>query len=139
MRYEFLEHTADAKFRAYGSTLEEAFGNAALAMTAVMTDVKKVAVKRTLNIAATGEDLKSLLYDFLEEFIVAVNTEHFLLSKFGKIKIKKTSSGYDITAAAAGDDLHLYETHDDVKAVTYHDMEIHEAKGNCWVQVVVDI
>ena len=30
-RYKFLAHTADAKFQAFGETLEEAFGNAALA------------------------------------------------------------------------------------------------------------
>ncbi len=35
-KYEFLYHIADAKFRAYGSTMEEAFENAALAMFNVM-------------------------------------------------------------------------------------------------------
>mgnify|MGYP006451174011 FL=1 len=38
--YEFLEHTADEKFRAYGKTLEEAFINAALATAKIMTDDK---------------------------------------------------------------------------------------------------
>ena len=32
MKYKFLEHTADVKFRAYGNGLEEAFSNAALAL-----------------------------------------------------------------------------------------------------------
>jgi SHS2 domain-containing protein len=29
-RYRILEHAADGKFRAFGETLEKAFGNAAL-------------------------------------------------------------------------------------------------------------
>jgi len=136
MKYEFLEHTADSKFKAYGDNLEEAFGNAALAMTAVMTDVEKVEEKRHAQIVGKGNDLKELLYDFLESLIVIVNTEHFLLSKVNKLTITK-NKGYQLVAELLGDDLHRYETHDDVKAVTYHDMEIHE--DPCWVQVVVDI
>ena len=39
-RFRFLEHTADAYVEAYGSSLEEAFENAALASTEVMTEVE---------------------------------------------------------------------------------------------------
>ena len=40
-QYEYLEHTADVKFLAYGKTLEEVFENAALAMFNVMIDTEK--------------------------------------------------------------------------------------------------
>jgi len=35
-KYEYLYHIADAKFKAYGSTLEEAYENAAIAMFNIM-------------------------------------------------------------------------------------------------------
>ena len=54
-QYEFLEHTADVKFRAYGKTLEEAFSNAALATSAVMTDVKKIKGKIEKTIAVQSK------------------------------------------------------------------------------------
>ena len=41
-QYEYLEHTADVKFLAYGKTLEEVFENAALAMFNVMIDTGKI-------------------------------------------------------------------------------------------------
>jgi hypothetical protein len=41
-RYRILPHTADGKFQAFGRTLEEAFGNAALAMASLMWDWEKV-------------------------------------------------------------------------------------------------
>ena len=44
-KYKFLEHTADAKFQAFGATLEEAFSNAALAMFSVMTEPEKIKPK----------------------------------------------------------------------------------------------
>jgi len=52
MQYKFLPHTADAKFQAFGKTLEEAFKNAAYAMTDIITNHKKVKakVKETIKI-----------------------------------------------------------------------------------------
>ena len=44
-KYEFLEHTADTKFRAYGKNLEEQFSNAAIALIAVMFDPEKIEEK----------------------------------------------------------------------------------------------
>ena len=41
-KYEYLEHTADIKFLAYGETVEEVFENAALAMFNVIIDTEKV-------------------------------------------------------------------------------------------------
>ena len=39
-KFEFLEHTADAKFRAYGTDMDAAFSNAALALKQLI-NVKK--------------------------------------------------------------------------------------------------
>jgi len=37
-KYRILPHTADAKFQAFGASLEEAFANAALATASLMWD-----------------------------------------------------------------------------------------------------
>ena len=58
-KYKFLEHTADAKFQAYGKNMEEAFSNAALAMFSVITDTKKIKKNIKKGIEAKGHDLKS--------------------------------------------------------------------------------
>jgi len=44
-RFKFLEHTADAYVEAYGTSLEEAFENAAMATLDVMTELEKVEAK----------------------------------------------------------------------------------------------
>ena len=41
-RYRMLDHPADGKFRAFGTTMEEAFANAALATASIMVDWEKV-------------------------------------------------------------------------------------------------
>ena len=43
--FEFLEHTADAKFKAYGRNLEHAFMNAAYAMSSIMYEHRMIAAK----------------------------------------------------------------------------------------------
>ncbi|MDO8740543.1 MAG: archease [Candidatus Woesearchaeota archaeon] len=134
-KYKFFEHTADAKFQAYGKTLEEAFSNAALAMFSVMTDIKKIKPKIKKEISVEGIDQKQLLYNFLEEFLFLMDTEFLLLSNVEKIKINANK----LTATAFFDKAENYETHGDVKAVTYQEMEINQEKDKVMVQVVVDI
>jgi SHS2 domain-containing protein len=136
-KYKFLEHTADAKFQAYGKTLEEAFSNAALAMFSIMTDTSKVAKRTKKTVAVKGDDLKSLIVKFLSEFLFLLDAENFLLNSVDELKIKKSGSGYELKAAAYGDDAGKYETKGDIKAVTYNDIKVEEKPF--MVQIVVDI
>ena len=138
-KFKFLEHTADAKFQAYGKTMEEAFSNAALAMFSIITDIKKIKKALKNEIKAEGSDLKSLLYNFLEELLFLIDTENFLLSSIKEISIKEINKKFKLNAVAVGDKADNYETHGDIKAVTYNEMEIEEKKDKAMVQVVLDL
>ncbi len=138
-RYRFLAHTADAKFQAYGETLEEAFSNAALAVASLMWDWEKVEKKLEYKIDVEGHDLQQLLNRFLEEILYLLDTKKFLLSSAEKLKIEKKEKEYTLQAVFKGDEYSdKYKIHGDVKAITYNEMEI-EDKGRFMVQVVVDI
>ncbi len=136
MKYRFFEHTADAKFRAYGKDHEEAFSNAALALSSIMIGHEKVKPKEEVKINVEGSDKKSLLYNFLEELLFLLDTKGFLLHDVKELRI----DGLKLSAVLSGDtDIGKYAVNGDVKAVTYNQMEISEQKGKCMVQVVVDI
>ena len=136
MKYEYLDHTADAKFRAYGQKLEETFANASLAMMNVMVDSSKIERKKTREIEASGNDLKSLLQNFLEQFLIVMDSENIFLVFVEEIKISFLKSEYSLKAKVSGDDVENYETiGPQVKAVTYNDMVVEENM----VQVVVDV
>ncbi len=139
MEYKYLEHTADVKFQAYGKSMEEAFGNAALALFNVMIDTKKIKNKTRKTIKVKGNDLKSLLYNFLEEFLFLLDTQGFMLGKISDIKIIKKKNTYQLSALASGDEAGSYETKGDVKAVTYNEMEIKKEKNKTTLQVVLDV
>ena len=74
MGFEYLEHTADLKVRARGKTLEEAFLNAALGAINFITDIEDVRKVETRKIRVKSRRLTSLLYDFLEELLLASST-----------------------------------------------------------------
>src|SRR3989338_53051 len=97
-KFEFFDHTADVKFRAYGKTLEEAFANAAVALFEVMTDTEKVKPNIKHEIAVSANKKESLLFDFLEQFIALIDTEQFLLHKIEKITIEKVGGKFSIRA-----------------------------------------
>jgi len=135
-KYKYLEHTADIKFQAFGKTLEEAFENSASAMfNAMYVGKVKETIKR--KIEAEGSDLESLLYHFLEEFLVLMDSEGFFMASC-KVEIKKGKT-YKLTAKLTGDDAKNYAISLDVKAITYNDMYVKKDKSNWICQVLLDV
>jgi SHS2 domain-containing protein len=137
-KYEFLEHTADIKFQAFGRTLEEVFANSALAMTNAMYDGKvKEKIKRKIKVK--GKDFEGLLYNFLEELLILLDSRNFFLSKIKKIKINKKGKEKILEAEVFGDYAKNYKICLDVKAVTYNQMFVKQEKGKWVTQVVLDV
>ncbi|MBW3014304.1 archease [Candidatus Woesearchaeota archaeon] len=138
--YKFLEHTADLKFQATGATLEEAFAESARAMYSFIIDIKKIKPVIEKKITIESENHEALLFDFLSEFLVFIDTKGFLLNDVKSIKIQQTDKGFRLNASVVGDTINgKYETGGDIKAVTYNDMFI-KKEGNQWViQVLCDI
>ena len=138
-KFEFFEHTADAKFRAYGENLCEAFSNAALAMFSIMTDISKISPELRKQVTVKSTTRQALLYDFLEELVYLIDTDAYLVCEVEDIQIKKESGYYFLSAKLIGDTADKYEVHTHVKAITYNDMFITEEPGFVVVQVVPDI
>jgi SHS2 domain-containing protein len=133
MRYKFLKHTADVKFQAFGKTIEEAFGNSALAMFNSMSE-DKIKERKKFKIKAKGDDYENLLYNFLEELLILFDSKHFFLAKIKSLKIKNKK----LSAEVVGDDAKNYELVGDIKAVTYNDMFVKKIKNKWVAQVVLD-
>lgn len=130
-KYEYLEHTADAKFRAYGKNLEEQFSNGAEAMFNVIVDTQEVKNTISKNIKVNGKDEKSLLFNFLDELLFLFHTDFFVFKRVKKIKIKNN----ELEAEVVGDESKNYEYRTDIKAITYNEMEITKN----YIQAVVDV
>jgi protein archease len=138
-KFRFLDHTSDAKFQAYGLTLEEAFGNAALATVSLMWNPAQVEQTRSHPVEVQGKDLEQLLVRFLGEIIYLFETRGFLLAGVDGLAIEKTEDGFRLRAFFRGDDRPAkYAVFGEVKAITYNEMRIDQGPA-VTVQVVVDI
>ncbi|OIO62721.1 hypothetical protein AUJ69_02290 [Candidatus Woesearchaeota archaeon CG1_02_47_18] len=142
--FEFLEHKADVRFRAYGKSLEEAFANCIRVFTELIEAEAKTskASKARRAISVSGRDIRALLYCFLEEVLFLIDSEGFLPEKAEGLTITyldevkgKGNTSYALKAELIGKTAVIRSN--PIKAVTYNQMEIHE--GNpYYVEVVMD-
>ncbi|HIQ38861.1 MAG TPA: archease [Methanothermococcus okinawensis] len=138
--YRYFGTMADMGVIAEGETLEEAFREAARALTDLMVDINTVEKKIEKRITVKSEDLYSLLYDFLTEILIIRDSEGIILSDFD-VKIEKENDGYRLECIAYGEELdrEKHNPKEEVKAITYHKMEIEEKDGRYTIKYIVDI
>lgn len=138
-KFRFLNHTADAKFQAYGGTLEEAFANAALATASLMWNPAEVEKTLDFPVDVQGRDLEQLLVRFLGEIIYLFETRSFLVAAVDALTVEKVNGGFRLRAVFRGDDRPArYSIFGEVKAVTYNEIRVDQGCP-VTIQVVVDI
>lgn len=138
--YRFLEDVAiaDAAFQAEAESLEELFALCAQAAFDVMADTKTIEPKSKEAVELAGENLDELLFDWLAELIYLKDLKSMLFSKFD-IDIQK-KNGYSLKASIWGEpaDQKKHRVRVDVKAVTYHLLEVKKEDNKWTARVVLD-
>ena len=140
-RFRFLEHTADAYVEAYGANLEEAFENAAAAMTDVMIQLETVDPTNEETFIVKAQDEPALLYSWLEELLLEFELNGNLYSRFEVSRIEETSEGFTLCAKAWGEnyDSKKHPSKVGIKAATYHQMEILKEPKFVTLRFILDI
>jgi SHS2 domain-containing protein len=133
LRFKPIDHPSDVGIIAYGKTPQEIFENAALGMFSLMADLDKVEPKQTLRLRVEGEDLESLLVNWLNELIFNEDAKKMLFKDFKIIKLTNT----ELEAEVAGEkiNLGLHDIYRPIKAATYNQLEIHSN----WAKVIFDV
>jgi len=135
--WETFEHDADVGVRGFGSTLDEAFANAALAMTSVVTDPAAVRARSSVAIACAAPDLETLLFDWLNALILEMSAENLIFSKFD-VSIE----GLRLRATAWGEpvDRTRHQPAAELKGATFTTVQVkQDANGRWRAQCVVDV
>jgi SHS2 domain-containing protein len=139
--YRFLPHTTDAFVESVGTNLEEALENAALALFDTMCDLDSVSPKLHDVITVEGADELELLYNWLEALLLRFELNRKVYSKFHVSLTKKPEGGLRITAEADGESFDRQKHHPkvEVKAVTYHRMEVSQEGDLTIVRFLLDL
>jgi SHS2 domain-containing protein len=138
--YRILEHVSDAYIEVNGQSLEECFSKAGLALVDLMVDLGTISETANFVFKTEGKDLFSLLYNFMEFILIKVTSEEFLPRSL-KTEIRKVKDDYRLRCTGSGENLSLrkHKTKLEVKAMTYHLMEIKEAPGHFVVRFLLDL
>lgn len=135
--YEILEHPADLGISARGESLQEAFEEAAKGLTAIILDPATVRPQTALPVSITASDREQLLVRWLSEILYLYDGKRFPCAEFTIHELGPTW----LVATVRGEDLDgsRHHTRLDVKAVTYHQLDIQEFAGQSRVRVFLDI
>ena len=138
MSYRFLDHATDAIIEVEGKDLKEAFAVTADAVINLTLDQDKVEEKQSKEFLAQGKDLHYLLFSWLEEIPFILITEGFAIKRI-EFDIEKKDT-YKINAKAFGEtlDLKKHNFKVEVKAPTFHDMEIRN-ENTVYMRFLLDL
>jgi len=137
IRYEFINHTADVGIKVWGESLESLFENAAYSMFDIIGELEKVKVKESLGVEIKGARTDELLADWLRNLLCRSNSEGYLLREFNVEQIDKKG----LKAKVGGErlDLSRHALKTEIKAVTYHGLEVKKAGQGWEAQVIFDV
>ncbi|MDY6788544.1 MAG: archease [Candidatus Nanohaloarchaea archaeon] len=135
--FEIVEHTSEVGFRAFGETVEQAFENAGKATFSLMKPLEDFDSEKELEFSIEAESLEALLYDWIEHLIYLRDSEQLLFKEF-TVEIEEDKGGYRLEAEVRGEDLKGMSAQD-VKAVTYSDMEVKQTEDGYMLRVLLDV
>jgi tRNA nucleotidyltransferase (CCA-adding enzyme) len=137
MPWEHFPHGADIGVRGIGATPEEAFEQAALALTAVVTDPAGIDGHEPVQVACGAPDAELLFADWLNALIYEMATRKLL---FGRFSVRLHDHRLEATAWGEPLDRARHRPAVEVKGATYTALSVARRDDGAWVaQCVVDV
>ena len=136
-RWELYSHPADIGIRGVGPTREEAFAQAATALTAVITEPQKVEPTEAVDIVCREQDDELLFMSWLGALLYEMGTRNMLFSRF---EVEPVEGGLRAKVWGEPVDVARHEPAVEVKAATYMDLKVEkDHDGNWLAQCIVDV
>lgn len=145
--FETLSHTADVGFRARGASLSDLFETAAHAMFSFEYDLSTVGFERELTVTAEANDLEGLLVAWLSELLWLHDAEGFVPGDFIIVELGESPTRREgapklkVTGTVRGRFLGDWfeQTGPQIKAVTYHGLEVKKRRGGWEATIYLDV
>jgi SHS2 domain-containing protein len=135
--WQHFPHQADMGVRGHGESLAQAFEQAALALTAVVSDPARVESRDLVEINCEAPEAEILLYDFLNSLVYEMAVGKRLFSRF-EVRIE----GDQLAARAWGEpvDVARHQPAVEVKGATFTQLKVEQQPDGHWIaQCVLDI
>ncbi len=135
--YELMDHTADLGIRVKGKDLIDLFENGGKALLHLMVKVRSSGKPAPLKLKVAGNDLPDLMVRWLAEILYLFEGEKVIATA---IKIDSLSpTGLEATLWTSPYDPRIHKIIREIKAVTYHRIEVIEKKGLWEASIIFDL
>jgi SHS2 domain-containing protein len=136
-RWEHFSHGSDIGVRGIGSSVEEAFEQAAVALTAVVADIATIEQQETIEIHCEAPDIELLLVSWLNAIIYEMAVRKMLFRGF-----RIVLTGCSLTGTLAGEkvDPERHRVAVEAKGATVTELKVHRDLDGQWVaQCIIDV
>ena len=134
--FQFIDHTADAGILVKAPTLEGIFETAALGFSELITRVDSLNCLIQRQFRLQEEDMETLLVSWLQELLYLLDTEDLI---FGRFQVHLKDLALEASAWGEVFDQKIHPMKTEIKAVTYHQLEVVEDDQGWKAQVIFDI
>ncbi|KAA3624861.1 MAG: archease [Proteobacteria bacterium] len=135
--FEHFDHDADIGIRGLGPTRETAFEQAALALTAVITDPRLVSDRVRVDVTCEAADDELLLVDWLNAIVYEMAVGRLL---FGRFRVEIENGRLRGSAWGEALDSRRHQPAVEIKGATCTALEVARLDDGSWVaQTVVDV
>jgi SHS2 domain-containing protein len=135
--YRLMAHTADLGMVIRGKDLPDLFAQSAWSFFDLMVDIRHLDLKLEKKISVEAPDREALLVAWLGELLFLFEARRIVFGKFLIRSLTPTSLSASAHGAFYDPKKHRMKTV--VKAVTYHQLRIWEAKGGWRARIVFDL
>ncbi len=136
MKFKIEGTTADKRLIAYGGSYKELFQNAALGMFSEIVDLGKVGEVEDKRVEVKGaDDFEGLLINWLNDLLFYYDCENYVGKRYEIKSLEKNN----LKALIHGSRVSGETVTGEIKAATYHEVEILNRKGSLEARVILDV
>jgi len=135
--YTLLDHTADLRIRVSGTDPADLYKNAGLALFDLITTPDRLVPREVIEVAVTGDDPADLMVNYLRELLYLWTGNEKLVKMIDIADISDTA----ISARVSTDRYQpgRHEILHEIKAVTYHQIDVNRTTDGWQATVVFDV
>ena len=135
--WEHFPHDADMGVRGVGATKEEAFEQAAVALTAIIADPQSVRAEESVEIDCEAPDDELRLVDWLNALVYQMAIRKML---FGRFRVRLDGVRLHGTGWGEKIDVARHQPAVEVKGATYTALRVQQDQSGAWLaECVVDV
>ena len=136
-KYSLIDHTADFGIHVYGLDSKELFANAAWAVFDLITEMDQLSGLDSCRIEVSGDDWCDLMVNWLREVLYLWNGKELLVKNARILSLSETELTATLECDPFNPDRHVIKT--EIKAVTYHQIQVNSSPQGWEAKIIFDI